>query len=83
LPCRVQWDTAFYYWFLTFRPSGTQCYHLFDWVLDVTTFGPPDDAEAAAEQGVLVYALEDAQVDIFYVEWPNREAIGFIEVISW
>jgi hypothetical protein len=82
-PCRVFWDWVFFEWYVTFRPSGVQCYHLFDWVLDVTGQGPPDDAEMAAEPGVWVYTLDDARVDIFYVEWPDRETIGLVSLLSW
>jgi hypothetical protein len=82
-PCRVQWDAVFFNWWNVFHPSGTQCYQLFDWVLDVTEWGPPDDADWAAGVEVRVYTLADARLDIFYVEWPDRDVIALVDLLSW
>ena len=81
--CRVQWDAQFYDWVAQSHPTASQCFELFNWVLDVTEFGPPPEPLRAAEPGVLVHTVEGARLNIFYVEWPNRSTIAIVQFISW
>jgi hypothetical protein len=81
--CRVQWDAQLFDWVAHSHPTGSQCFQLFNWVLDVTEFGPPPDPVRAAEPGVLVRTLEDARLNIFYVEWPDRSTIAVVQFLSW
>lgn len=79
---RVLWDAPFHDWLRSFRPSGTQCFYLFHWVLDVTEYGPDKDDADAAEPGVKVVELEDANVTVFYLPW-TEPVVAVIEIISW
>ena len=81
--CRVLWDAQFFDWVEQAHPTGSQCFQLFNWVLDVTEFGPPPDSLRAAEPGVLVRTLEEARLNVFYVAWADGSTIGVVEFISW
>ena len=81
--CRVQWDAQFYDWLAQSHPTGSQCFQLFNWVLDVTELGPPRNPVGAAEPGVFVRTLEEARLNIFYVEWPEGSTVAVVEFISW
>lgn len=80
---RVQWDAQFFDWVAQAHPTASQCFDLFNWVLDVTESGPPPEPEPAAEPGVLVQTVEGARLNIFYVEWPDRSTIAVVQFISW
>lgn len=81
--CRVQWDAQFYDWVTRAHPSGTQCFQLFNWVLDVTESAPPPDRLQASDPGVFVHTMEEARLNIFYVEWNDRSTVAVVEFLSW
>lgn len=81
--CRVQWDAQFYDWVGQSHPPGSQCFQLFKWVLDITEFGPPPDPLRAANPGVHVHTVEEARLNVFYLEWPDRSTIAVVQFISW
>ena len=79
---RVLWDAPFHDWLSVFRPTNTQCFHVFSWVLDVTEHGPDPADPDAAEEGVKVVELEEARVTIFYVPW-DEPIVAVVEMVSW
>jgi hypothetical protein len=81
--CRVQWDAQFYDRVAQSHPTASQCFELFNWVLDITEFGPPPDPLQAADPGVLVHTVEGPRLNVFYVEWPDRSTIAVVQFISW
>jgi hypothetical protein len=50
--------------------------------LDVSEYGPDQSDLDAAEPGVKVFELEDAQVTVFYVPWTDP-IVAVVEIISW
>ena len=78
---RVLWDAPFHDWLATFHPSGTQCFALFNWVLDTSESGP-DPADPRAEADTRSCTIEQSGATVFYVAWEHTPIVAVIEILS-